>query len=341
MQQRALIAAGVCLVAALGVPADARVGRAAAPGEVLLYTHDAELRRLPLSGDGGERTVAAIGAFAALSGDGTLAASRDGTGITVVDTRSGATALTLPGGTSAAFTNRGSLVFTRQPGGRSDDDHDCSSVMTTVEEVRLDVPVPVSRLIALAPSRLVVAAAAQGIAYVNVPTPDCTDLEVERLDLATGERTPVAGVAHLMSLDAGTGVGWFFQARSPQHPRGRGVLLDARGRTVASTPYNGEATFGPKSLLAYTHRIYKRDPYLASDVVLGVGRNAPSRHDRQVRMHNEGDLAWSTTGSGFALRRAVGDGLQAFYCAVPQLRCRALPLRWHDEVDLLGIVPAA
>lgn len=330
-------AAPLAVACALAAPT-AVVPAAAAPApEVLLFTSNGVLETLRLDGSAERERLGTVGYGAVMSPDGRHVAGVTDDGVRVMRIDTGALVAIVPSGNSVAFAGNRHLAVGYT--GDTEDGHACD---TEGALFVVDLAVPVPRPLTVAAKPLVVLAASPGSAIVSVPAPDCSDSHLERVALDTGARTPMPGLWTAYGVDPATGDGWYHERASRGFPYGRGVVLSATNKVLGRTStYIGSAAYGPGSAVVYSEPIRANDATLITDVILRLGKGIPRTGDRRTRFDSDGDFAWSTTGTAFALRREHRSGaFQAAVCTTSNLRCRPMPLRWHDEVDLLGIVPA-
>ena len=148
----------------------------------------------------------------------------------------------------------------------------------------------------------------------------------------------------MVSASAAADRFWIARPPDSEHANAWQEVLDRRGQRLGVTRFTGDAAYASSGhMVAYTQSRYGADGRaLGSDLRLGTSH--PRASDKALRLANEGDLVWDLSGRGIALRRAAGPGgtdLEAVYCSVPALRCRRLPLRWHQDLDLMGIVSSS
>lgn len=302
----------------------------------MLFTFDGVLQSLHLDGSADRQSLGSVGHSAVLSPDGRHVAGVTDAGVRVMRVDTASPVAFVPSGTSVAFAGNRHVAVGYA---NTADGHDCE---TEGALFVVDLAAPVPRPVTVATKPLIVTGGAPGSAVVSVPLPDCSDVQLERVALDTGARTPLPGLMYPRTLDPATGDGWYAERPGRRFPRGRSVVLSKTNQVLGSTTYFGDAEYGPRSAVVYSEPIWTRDGSAAKDVILRLGKGTPKPNDRRKRFHSDGDFAWSTAGTAFAVRREHQSGdFEACLCLVRNLQCHPLPLRWHDQVDLLGIVPAA
>lgn len=333
-RRKASLLAVACALVAPGAVAPA-VGAPAS--EVLLFTSQGVLQTLHLDGSAERKSLGRVGEWAVMSPDGRHVAGVTDAGVRVIRVDTAALVAFVPSGNSVAFAGNRHVAV-----GYTDtnEGHECD---TEGALYVVDLAAPVPRPVTVAGTPLIVLAASPGSAIVSVPVSDCSDNDVERVALDSGARTPLPGLLDAYSLDPVTGDGWYHERRSRGFPRGRGVVLSGTNKVLGRTNYINDAAYGPASAVVYSEPVRAREGgvFVTRDVILRLGKGIPRPGDRRTHFNNDGNLVWSTTGTAFALRREHRtEGWEACICTTRDLRCRPVPLRWRDQVDLLGIIPA-
>lgn len=240
----------------------------------------------------------------------------------------------------AAFDAGGSSAVVAVTRGTALDEDDCSRP-TELHRVDLAsgtvVPVHVST------TPVVPLAASGDQVLVSRPDAECSATQPALLNVMTGRVVEVAPEGLVVAQTRDLNRIWVQRSADAVHRRSWGAVYDATGRLIAQNDHVGTAAFGPDAVLAYSQITYgtpgTAGEFQAQSGKILVGRSEPRRGDRATVMSSEGNLIWDSTGSGFAFRRAAGaDGmhLQAWYCVARTLACRALPLKWEQDVELLG-----
>lgn len=249
----------------------------------------------------------------------------------------------VPGAMAFAFDSAGREAIVARFPGELGDDHGCGAGPTVLE--RVDLRLGTSLPVATVRQRVMPHGAHAGEILVSILRDDCSASRPAFLTVDDQRLVPLPAdglvVAHSSDLQRV----WVQRLPDSAHPRAWGAVYGRNGALVGQSDFVGEAAFGPSNRLVYSQIRYGKrgtaQEYVAQHGDVLLGESAPRRGDTKRRMLSEGDFVWDQQGSGFGFRRAA-DGdvmrLQAWYCQVNGMHCRALPLVWDQDVELLGIV---
>lgn len=327
---------------------DRKVARAATPpaGDTLLINKGGELLALSLKDKSGRlRRIGDAGLHTLVDPTGSYTATLDDVGVTFRSLQSGRLVAVVPGADAAAFYgDRLRAVVSRPLRPTPAEEGDCSTP-TSLEAVDLRAGVPIPLF--TAPGRLLPEGASDTHVLVNAVSADCSTTKVELLDIGSQQLKTVATgrvEAHTPELDRI----WILRPPTGQQWHGWGEVYDVAGRIVGRTEHLSSAAYSRHGALLYSEYLLGSpgtpDAYLADKTYVSVTKSHPRATDRRKSFPNEGNLVWDVNGKGVALRRArdsSSDELQAWYCSVPTLACRSLPLTWRDDVELLAILPSS
>lgn len=319
---------------------------ARAAGDTLLLVRDGAVYSMSLRDPAGELTYLASGPDqVVVDPTGRFVASTDENGATFVRLADGRVAARSPGASAVAFSSDGRTAITARYLRPAAGEEDCDRP-TVLERVDLQTGIGVP--VHADTRQLVPVAASAGSVLLSAPSDDCSTLTAVLLDTQTGRLTTLGPEGMAVTANAALDRIWMQRSADADHDSPWAQVYDESGRVVATTGLAGTAAYGPDNALAYTQLHFgpKGTPeeFLPQRGVLRLATAQPDRSDVSKPFPSEGNLVWDVNGRGIAMRRALESDpmqLRAWYCTVPALSCRALPLVWSDEVELLAVVPAS
>jgi hypothetical protein len=299
-------------------------------------TFNSELRAVDLR-TGTAVALGPVGEGPVLSPAGRYVASLTARGLIVHDVRRGRTAALLPAARSYAFSGDEEMVVARDVRAQQGEG-DCGAG-TAVSRVRLASGT--SRPVARFDHRVVAVGATSTDVLLQDVTAGCDEAGVSVVRLATGRRTSHLAVNGLLAVDPSSLSFWTTEPRHGEAMAGR-TLRRSDGTVLARTSLSGDAAFGPGGLSAYSDDEYRPGTYVPWRSTVRVLARGTGRPLAQIAVLNEGNIVWDRSGAVFALRRAADSSrLEAVVCVVASAACRPVPLRWSDEVVLLGLLGSA